>query len=142
MGGFIKLWAVPVNLVSDLKPGTLTLSSTAGVISIDTQPESIVIAAPYDDNQSAGGFHPIDITAKASGRTAESYGEFMNMLGRRYIIVAIDSNEKYWCYGNRVTAMKFSFWEEPGSDTADFSYYAIRFKCQCLTGGIEVSKPF
>jgi len=142
MGGFVKLWAIPVNLVSVLSPGTIELSSTDDVVEMTVQPESIAARAPFSKSNQGNTFYAHEITCRIPGITDTANQALDLMYSSRYIVLLLDSNEQAWVYGNIQTPMRFSYQVEPGDNTSDFAHFAVRFKCDSLATPFVVTNPF
>lgn len=144
MGGWIKMWAIPTSLITQLSAGELTLSGTSSIVEIYCTPGTV----NYDPEeepahkQNAGSCfnHKITGFIPRINSTAESEIELLR--GRRFVVLLLDGNEEYIVAGTATQPLRFSYSYKRGNETSDLNGYSIIFEGKTIDPPMIVTDPF
>jgi len=140
LGGLIKIWAIPNDVIS-VSGEVVSITSDTNVYQLHCSPDSMEFSEPREVtdagthyNTAIGGFIPQD---NATLQEALAYLE-----PRKWVVLFTDGNGKTKLAGLPMNPLRVSAELTSGNDTAVRAGCAIQFFGKTLARAIFVNNPF
>ena len=140
LGGLLKIWAVPQQVLS-LNGKTVIISSSEDVYQIYCTPETI-IATETSKPSEAGTFYEITIQGFIPKDTEELSDAVNDMNNRPYYIIYQDGNGNFKLAGTTGEALRLNASLSSGKQESDRAGYTISFSGKTLSRSVFVTNPF
>jgi hypothetical protein len=140
MGGLVKLWAIPKEIVT-VSGTTVTVSSENPVVEMYCSPGSMGISEP-PNNSRAGIFYETQVSGFVPAINSSNKAVIDEMQGRKYVVVFIDGNGQCKLAGTATNPLRCFATAVTGTDEANRAGYQVVFSGETLSPSVFITNPF
>ena len=140
LGGLLKIWAVPPNDIT-VSFNTANFRSTANIIEMYCSPGSISFTEKATQEKYGLGYKN-EINAFIPKDSEEVQSIINDMIGRRWVVILLDQNEKFKVAGTPGIPLRVSFDLDTGADTPDRNGHSISFYGTQTSKAKFIADPF